>query len=261
MQYAFRILLDLPALALAGVLTMIALLTRHITKPAVMIALPCTMHLLYVIWAGGDHMPAQRMFVLLIAPSALLIFMLIRSYSTQIRLIWMIFLVAATLREAAFRPPEKMDAAAFFGELVGRHIEQEWPRGITIALNTAGSTPYFATGDRIFIDMLGLNDPVIAKRENVPMLTEYQRWPGHSKGDGSYVLRRAPDRIIFSGAAGTTVEDAWFLSGYEMSLDPEFARCYEKRIDKVSYSEAFSIRGPKWKENPLEFIYYVRTCA
>ena len=36
--------------------------------------------------------------------------------------------------------------------------------------------------------MLGLNDPVIAKREEIPVVAKMQILPGHAKGDGAYVL-------------------------------------------------------------------------
>ena len=41
-----------------------------------------------------------------------------------------------------------LNSTAFVGAAVGRHIAAAWPRGSLVALNTAGSTPYYAPGLR-----------------------------------------------------------------------------------------------------------------
>jgi hypothetical protein len=96
-----------------------------------------------------------------------------------------------------------------------------------VAAATAGTVPYYSRELR-FIDTLGLNDAVIARRK-VPLgVTRWQRIPGHKKGDGRYVLDRRPDVIILGGAHGWLGESLrwWFLGDYELLLDPEFYREY-----------------------------------
>jgi hypothetical protein len=203
-------------------------------------------------------MPAARFFVILVGPAALLLLAL----DSGTRRGWLALptgVAAGTLVAAIDYAPRKMDSAAHVGTIVGQHIERTWPRDIEIALNTAGSTPFHASEGRVFIDMLGLNDPVIAKRENVPVLTPGQAVPGHGKGDGAYVLARAPDRIILGPAEGTDAATPWFLSDAEMARTPEFRRCYEKVVERIAYPEAFAGIGPE-RPNPLPFIWYRRIC-
>lgn len=110
-----------------------------------------------------------------------------------------------------------------------------------------------------FIDMLGLNDPVIAKRHDFPMITYVQSLPGHSKGDPKYVLSRKPDYIIAGPAVGTDISEPWFLNDVEFSQLPEFEKCYELKSQKFETEQASD-----WREtvlgNPLGFLHYKRTC-
>ena len=239
----------------------IAIYQRRLKGLALLIALPALLQGTYILWAGGDHMPWARMLVPLIVPAALLILALVRDLEPRTGLLVTGATFGVTLAFAITAPPQKMDPAAFYGGLVGRHIEAEWPQGITIGLNTAGSTPYYAREGRNYIDMLGLNDASIARREDVPLRTRGQRMPGHGKGDGAYVLSRAPERIIVGPATGIDVARAghWFLTGLELSELEGFGRCYEKVVEWVHYDPALSSVGPK-ASNPLKLVYYQRTC-
>lgn len=258
-EYLSDMLVTIPTLGIAlGAAVILRKTVR--SNPAVPFLLCATvLQLLYICWAGGDHMPWARMLVPLLAPLALLLLASLSAMALRTRNIVVGASAAATLVVALVEPPKTRDHAAHFGEIIGRHIDTTWPEGITIAVNTAGSTPFFAGQNRIFIDMLGLNDPVIAKRKNVPVLTERQSWPGHAKGDGAYVLSRAPDRIIIGPAHGVDVADAWFLSGKELESLPEFARCYQQVIEPVHYSKELAARGEE-APNPLRFLYYTRVC-
>ena len=135
---------------------------------------------------------------------------------------------------------------------------QHGPRAKLVALNVAGATPYFAPEHR-FLDMLGLNDPAIARRHPVPRRTEWQNRPGHAKGDGAYVLARRPDFIIIGPAMGAAAEDGLFLGYVELSESAEFHDCY--RREEFSFPaddpwvEASAIR---W--DSVDFIYFRRSC-
>lgn len=84
-----------------------------------------------------------------------------------------------------------------------------------VALNCAGAVPYFSKLP--MIDMLGLNDKVIAKRE---IKTMGQGVAGHEKGDGLYVLTRRPDQIMFNTFYGRV--DPKYISETEAKAQPEF---------------------------------------
>lgn len=258
-EYLTDAVVTIPTLGIALVVAGFMWKRAHL-NPAMKFLLSATvLQLLYICWAGGDHMPWARMLVPLIAPLALLLLASLAMMDVRTRNTVIGASALATLVVALVEPPKRRDRAAHFGEIVGHHIDSTWPTGITIALNTAGSTPFVAGQNRTFIDMLGLNDPVIAKRRNVPILTERQSWPGHAKGDGAYVLSRAPDRIIIGPSHGVDVSEAWFLTGKELEGLPEFARCYQQVIEPVNYSEELARKGEE-APNPLRLLYYTRVC-
>ncbi len=188
-------------------------------------------YLAYIVWVGGDHMYAFRFLLPVIAASALFIHAV--NVGVQPRpnrfmtgMIYLIVLAAVSLQFLNHEiNPRKIDNAAAVGKAVGEYIEQNWPNGSLVALNTAGSTPYFAP-DLRFIDMLGLNDRHIAHRRITTYQLYWQHIPGHSKGDGAYVLSRRPGYIILGPAAGNTAANPWFLSDLELAQSPEFLRDY-----------------------------------
>jgi hypothetical protein len=256
--YLWRTVEAAPVVACAWLGLAAALAGGRLGRQARLIAAPIALHTLYVIWTGGDHMPAARFFVILVAPAALLLVAL-DADAGRGRLGLVPVAAAGTIAAALLHAPRAMDPAAFVGTIVGHHIERTWPRDIEIALNTAGSTPFHASEGRVFIDMLGLNDPVIAKRADVPVLTMGQAVPGHGKGDGAYVLARAPDRIILGPAQGADASTPWFLSDAELLREPGFHRCYVRVVERIAYSEAFAALGPA-RPNPLPFTWYRRIC-
>jgi hypothetical protein len=147
--------------------------------------------------------------------------------------IWILAVLAPCLllqaRVSAINPIE-MDPAAESGRDVGRYIHTHWPAGSVVALNTAGSTPFYAD-EMVYIDMLGLNDPVIARRKNIPKDGSWTHLIGHLKGDGSYVLSRRPDYIILGPSQGTTPEhqdSVHFVGDYEIGSSPLFREQYQR---------------------------------
>lgn len=188
-------------------------------------------YIAYIIWVGGDHMHAFRFLLPTIAASALLIHVVImqmktRPNSVATGVIYVIVLAAVSLQFLNHEiNPRKIDNAAAVGKAVGEYIENAWPKGSLVALNTAGSTPYFAP-DLRFIDMLGLNDHHIAHRRITSYQLYWQHVPGHSKGDGAYVLSRRPEYIILGPAIGNAASNPWFLSDLELSQSPEFLQDY-----------------------------------
>ncbi|NKB29431.1 MAG: hypothetical protein GKR99_18480 [Rhodobacteraceae bacterium] len=259
-RYALASLL--PALIVTlGLLGFVALLRRPPSAGlARLLGVPMLAYLLYVGWAGGDHMLGARLFLPVLVSVAMLVLLAITHLSDgrdkPVSLI-ALALVAVTGLQI---PSLKQDEAAFMGRLLGLHFAETLPKGSTIALHTAGSTPYFAT-DNTFIDMLGLNDPHIARRNPVPMLATWQEVPGHSKGDGAYVLEREPDVIVVGSARGILIDDEpWFLSDAELAQLPEFRECYAPDTVFLDAPDAIKWRGPAtvW---PIRFAYYTRSCS
>ena len=211
----------------------------------------------FVVFVGGDHMQAFRLFLPLVALMGLALArtwskLIVERGHLTVALVSAALLLLSTLQlsDQQINPREE-DPAAFVGSIVGKHIAQAWPEGSLVALNTAGSTPYYAHGHR-YVDMLGLNDAHIAKREIDGVELRWQLVPGHLKGDGSYVLDRRPDFIIVGPAEGTLVSKPWFLSDLELSRDPRFADEYE--IARVALDGS----GRVVEEDGLIFTYYRR---
>lgn len=200
-------------------------------------ALSSSAYFFFIIYVGGDHMQAFRFFLPLVAVmSVLLPFCLApiiaKGHSSAFGGITLAILILSSLQLTSGKlNPRSEDPAARIGTIVGKYIATAWPEGSLVALNTAGSTPYYA-GRHRFIDMLGLNDSHIAKRQIEKIQLPWQNAPGHLKGDGAYVLSRNPDYIIAGPASGTAVtfmsmSQQWFLSDIELAQDKRFLKNYE----------------------------------
>jgi hypothetical protein len=224
-------------------------------------------HLIYVTLVGGDHMPAFRFMVPIIPLCAILIAEAAESLhqhsKSAHRLVPLLVLVTLVTVQVIF-PPElvarakKEDGAAFLGRIVGEYISTNFPKGSLIALNTAGSTPYYAPQHR-FIDMLGLNDRTIAKRKDPPVVARWQEVPGHEKGDGAYVLSRKPDYVIAGGSVGYAITMNWFLTEYELARIPEFNAQYKPIALMLPVRQYSGFENyEETMSGEMGFIYYQR---
>lgn len=253
--------------ALAGGAFVFAALRRSVDRRSLYLAATLVLYGSYVVYVGGDQMPACRLALPLFPVGALLLASLVERTATRAGaparaavLAIAVLLSVLQVRDGRVNP-RWTNPAAFVGAAVGRYIDSAWPPGALVALNTAGSTPFYAP-DLRFIDMLGLNDAHIARREIVRRDLPWQKVPGHLKGDGAYVLSREPDYIIIGPAEGTTADRAWFLSGLEMSEDPRFTTEYspvEVEID-VSDRPGYQRYGAT-RTGVMTFTYYRRRGA
>lgn len=252
--------LYLPVMSCAFAAFVAAIVWGKVSRTSIMLILICSAFLLYVIWSGGDHMPAARVFLTMAGPLTLLAISLWGSLSVRmthgLSVGFLAILAFASLNGRSFQ----MDWAAFNGTIVGRYIEDAWPDESLVALNTAGSTPFHGASHR-YIDMLGLNDRTIAQREDVPILARRQAMPGHGKGDGAYVISRKPDYMILGGSEGIAVEDAekWFLTGVEIREIPYFVDCYEKMTVRLEIPE--DMKKFRTTAKPFDFTYYQNKCS
>lgn len=178
---------------------------------------------------GGDHMAGVRLLV----PAIVALAYAAALVGPPDRRAWRWVATAALVVAAGwqarvgFARTVHRDAAASVGTEVGLFLQATLPAGTLVATATAGSTPYFAPSLR-FIDTLGLNDRVIARRAVPARTTRMQALPGHRKGDGAYVLSRRPDVVIIGPAAGDVGRDptAWFLTDRELLQSSEFRTAY-----------------------------------
>jgi len=226
-----------------------------------------TVGTLYVCYTGGDHMPAYRFFVPLVpiygwllAQSLPIVIPTLVNRHTGLLYVCCMGLICmqSVWNNQKMRDAQHIDPAASVGRDVGMWIQQNLPAHSTIALNTAGSTPFFAPQHH-FIDMLGLNDRHIAHRQIKERRTWMQQFPGHGKGDGQYVLKRQPDYIILGPAQGLPANPefvdsqhvVWFLSDQELAETEEFHKHYQLR--KAQFLGASGLQRT--------FVYYQRKAA
>jgi len=260
----------------------------------------------YVLSVGGDHMQGYRF----LTPILPLFYLLIQNVFSEIslqkpgRAPLLIFLTIISFNlfislnsiprspnqvQEALRHSDQYkysfgvpDPAGYIGKHVGLYIKENWPKDATIAVNTAGSTPYFS-GLRT-IDMLGLNDYTIAQREitysygQLPhtisefiallspqgrkeftnnLKQQYLPWqliPGHGKGDGRYVLSRSPDYIIIGGSHGA--EKAWFLGDQEILDSPDFLQNYTLQKVRIPITDKYYRYYPMTENGFLTLSYY-----
>ncbi len=218
-------------------------------------------YVLFLVLAGGDHMPSSRLLLPIIPLMAVFITAVISQVAftrtaIQVLIISLLLLTGLQVLDSQTNP-RKVDDAAIVGAIIGKYIETTWPKGSVVALNTAGSIPYFAE-NHVFIDMLGLNDPVIAKRKIESLELKWQYLPGHLKGDGDYVLSRYPDFVVLGPADGREIyvpqgmetPMPWFLSDLELSRNPIFSQLYI--LQKV-FLEG---EGHAVVESGFDFTYY-----
>jgi hypothetical protein len=140
--------------------------------------------------------------------------------------------------DPALRACRAPDPAVRLGRPVGKWLRAHVTAGTLVATNCAGSLPYFS--ELPVIDMLGLTDAHIARSR-----PDRSQWIGHEKGDGTYVLGRRPDLLIFGGPEGS--ETPWSFPG-----------------DRQIASAAAFRAGYELVRVPLagfEFIFYLRRGA
>ena len=205
--------------------------TSPLRRRAAWMLLPLLPLLAVVFAGGGDHMPGAR---LLLAPVAALCLAASlappspRRAARRITL-WLAALAALWQLQLTWRHPAALNPAAAVGESVGRGLAARFAPGTVVASATAGSLPYFAPA-LSFIDTLGLNDRHIARETPATLpraLADTDNWvgvPGHSRGDGAYVLARRPDIVILGGANGDLAP--WFLGDYQLLLAKGFQMSY-----------------------------------
>jgi len=223
----------------------------------------------YVIAIGGDHMSGFRFVAPIIPTCALAVYYMLRPVAASLPRYVGLLMPAGVLFLSAYQLVEpgphtgaarQIDPTVFVGRIIARQIVADWPPGSLIALNTAGSVPYYAPQNR-YIDMLGLVDTVIARREVSSRKTlPRERVPGHEKGDGRYVVSRRPDYIILGPTWGQPSWSPYFRSDAEIAGSQEFRRGYKKYevpIDVTVYPDYARYRATR--KGKLTFTYYQRS--
>ena len=184
--------------------------------------------LMYLVVVGGDIFPARRHLVpvaLILAYLASIELAIRMPQKGRLRSTAAVCVVALLLVLAGqVVDPEDVRAyeerwewqGAAVGELLGTAFGPQRP---LLAVDPAGCVPYFSHLPAC-IDMLGINDHYLAHHRPRDF---GHGLLGHELGNGSYVLSRKPDLVLFDGPSGSL--HPRLRSGMEMVSDSS-ARFY-----------------------------------
>lgn len=215
--------------------------------------LPAAVWLCYVVWIGGDWMPGNRHFavvVLLVYVSAV---RAVSGWGVRRRLGLVLLLGAASVSSvvsvsspAATRAHDATrwlevtcDGAEELSTLVGSLDP-------LLGVEPAGCPPY-VTGMRS-LDLLGLNDLHVSRASPTGRPVSWDEWvrmqaaapedlarsfiPGHGNGDGTYVWEREPDLLVGCNPPGSSA--GCFRSFFEMQERFDFASRYRPLVLETS---------------------------
>jgi arabinofuranosyltransferase len=181
--------------------------------------------LLYVLLQGGDNLVGGRLLI----PILPLVYVALVKSSTKIRLrsgalFAGVALVSVSLVYGYLADQNVTDHANAWRQSftirknAGIYLYNNFPNNTIVALNPAGIIPYYSKLPTI--DMLGLNDSHIAHAGKRDYTLRY----GHQAGDGTYILWRKPDIILFGGSL--TKEPGSNISDQEIWKSSQFKNEY-----------------------------------
>jgi hypothetical protein len=138
------------------------------------------------------------------------------------------------------------------GQAIGQTLKTAFgAKRPLLAVDSPGALPFWS--ELPSLDMLGMNDRRIARTQSDDFGTGYL---GHEFGDGAYVLRRAPDLVVFNDALGGA--EPTFRSGRELFHMKEFQRSYQW-INVASVAQDRRIVGEIWVRREKGKLGVVRT--
>ncbi|MBL9079138.1 MAG: hypothetical protein JNL08_16670 [Planctomycetes bacterium] len=229
----------LPAVVWPGLLGALVALARPRTRwLAAALLLPVLAWSGYLMAIGGDHFPGRRLWHGALVPLALLAGLALREFAGAA---WRRTLVLAGLGAAtaawgtvaARTDPQSHELRHEVWEWRGQAVGAALARAFAaerplLAVDAAGAVPFWSRLPAL--DMLGLCDRTIAT-------TPYRDWlhavkargdvplpPGHLRGNGAYVMDRAPDLISMGPPPGLPLPV--FVSALEFEHDPRFLAGY-----------------------------------
>ena len=181
--------------------------------PALRLTVPI-LPVVYILWADALHKLVEQ----------------IDKTKQRIFLGYCIILGSLILTASSFYLPKmlptlKYNKTWYYGSKIGLYFRENSKPEETIAINAAGAIAYYSKIR--CIDMLGLCDKEIAHRKDIvigPNLI------GHEKYDGVYVIRRAPEYIMF-GDPMKVDGDIMFPSDCEIVGLRAFGNLYQKTKD------------------------------
>lgn len=204
------------------------------------------LHTLYVVLVGGDVMYGYRFFTAILPTMALLGAAILHSVEVPPRWRQALFWAPLVLNGWWMAASLQLNAPGRVSErgiAVGLFLREHAPSDALVAVNVAGTIPYYS-GLRA-IDTLGLNDEHIAHMEIEDMGAG---WAGHEKGDGDYVLSRAPDYVIFASAHGA--KKPRFRGDHDLFDSEVFQELYDLYVYDLETEQGEAFEFTVWQRRP-----------
>lgn len=179
--------------------------------------------LLYVAARAGDNMVGGRVLVPILPLVYVAMVWLLRDVPLKLAAVGTAVLCATlihgyTTDERVRNRAERWRRSAVLRRDVGTYLHDHFPPDTLVAVSPGGMIPFYSGLPTI--DMLGLNDVHIARHGERDRALRY----AHQAGDGSYVLSRRPDVIIFGN--GKSPRPSNLLGEREIWRSREFRRRY-----------------------------------
>jgi arabinofuranosyltransferase len=193
------------------ILIILALFIRPKIEGLSTIILLTVIYSAYVVWVGGDWMPAHRLFLpivpFLVMGASVFI---VKSSDVSPRLTLLLtILVCVHLLFHGIKANARFTKQSFLAQTLlnseppvdilkelGLHLKKVASPDQVIAVVPAGKVPYYSGLQTI--DMRGLCDSHISRRPFPDSITHLLA--GHFKRDDDYVLNQKPDYIVITGA-------------------------------------------------------------
>ncbi|MCC7398409.1 MAG: hypothetical protein IT455_15170 [Planctomycetes bacterium] len=234
LDYVGHALLAMPGLTLLAVLSWSVLVARRDSRPlGLVLMLPVLAWFAYLVAIGGDHFPGRRLLHGALAPLALAVAVVLqRARGARLGIGMLLALAAIGVDATRARSDAQSHEAKHerwewqgkaLGERLGHAFAADRP---LLAVDAAGAVPFYSRLPAL--DLLGLCDRTIATTPFPAWLDtmrpELPRPPGHLRGNGRYVLQRAPDLLLFSSPPGLPLPV--FVSGAELEEEARFRDDY-----------------------------------
>lgn len=183
------------------------ILIKRLSSQARTLLLFTALYIIYIILVGGDVLKAHRFFLPLFGPAAILVVLtitlLIRKFSFKTRQLILVLIAIPLLALTYILPLDFVtnynDLEKFFTKKMGmeaEHMKATDSTNFSAALSTIGIFGYKLLGHDI-IDMVGLTDSTVARHPEKPIVGMETTWKERNY-NSAYILKRAPDYILFS---------------------------------------------------------------
>jgi hypothetical protein len=227
---------------------------------ALLLLLPASAWFTYLTSIGGDHFPGYRLALPALAPLAALVAAAAAQFGPR----WPLAIASAAIAFAGGNVwLSRTDPLSVFvrsetwewrGKVIGETLRAAFPtERPLLAVDAAGALPYYS--ELPALDMLGLCDRTIAQSpppDFLPALLAANGrtlLQGHMRGNGRYVMDRAPDLLLFGNPPGLPLPV--FPSALQFEADHRFLGGYRCVVLETGEREVLpglreNVRSPLW---------------